>query len=107
MEIHRAAEVHIYDVVSDDTSIEGRVVLYQGLDVGTQDYVREYNELKERTYQELDLKRREKEHHYQRAHTYRERKECGRRDQLIVVYCVCMCVIMRVMRIQIYYKTRC
>ena len=81
-EFHRAAEVHIYDDVGDDTCIDGRVVLYQGLDVGTLDYVREYNELKGGTYQELDLKSREEEHHYQRTHTYRERKECGRRDQL-------------------------
>ena len=81
-EFHRAAEVHIYDEVGDDTSIDGRVVLYQGLDVGTLDYVSMYTELRGETYQELDLKDREKEHHYQRTHTYRERKECGRRDQL-------------------------
>ena len=81
-EFHRAAEVHIYDDVGDDTSIDGRAVLYQGLDVGTLDYVSEYTELRGGTYQELDFKGREKEHHYQRTHTYRERKECGRRDQL-------------------------
>ena len=81
-EIHRAAEVHIYDDVGDDTSIDGSAVLYQGLDVGTLDYVSMYTELRGGTYQELDLKGREKEHHYQRTHTYRERKECGRRDQL-------------------------
>ena len=82
-EIHRAAEVHIYDVVGDNTtSIDGRAGLYQGLDVGTQDYVSMYTQLRGGTYQELDLKGREEEHHYQRAHTNRERKECGRRDQL-------------------------
>ena len=81
-EFHRAAKVHTYDDVSDDTCIDGRAVLYQGLDVGTLDYVGEYNELREETCQELDLKRREKEHLYQRTHTYRERKEYGRCDQL-------------------------
>ena len=60
-------EVHIYDVVGDDTSIDGKVVLYQGLDVGTLDYVGEYTQLRRGTYQELDLKRRKEEHHYQRA----------------------------------------
>ena len=60
-------EVHIYDVVGDDISIDGKVVLYQGLDVGTLDYVGEYTELRGGTYQELDLKSREEEHHYQRA----------------------------------------
>ena len=64
-EIHRAAEVHIYDVVGDDnTSIDGRAGLYQWLDVGTQDYVSMYTQLKGGTYQELDLKSREEEHHY-------------------------------------------
>ena len=42
-----------------------RAVLYQGLDVGTLNYVSEYTELKGGTYQELDLKGREEEHHYQ------------------------------------------
>ena len=60
-------EVHIYDVVGDDTSIDGRAVLYQGLDVGTLDYVGEYTELRRGTYQELDLKSREEEHLYQRV----------------------------------------
>ena len=60
-------EVHIYDVVGDDISIDGKVVLYQGLDVGTLDYVGEYTTLRGRTYQELNLKSREEEHHYQRA----------------------------------------
>ena len=35
----KGAEVHTYDVVNDDICIDGRVVLYQGLDVGTQDYM--------------------------------------------------------------------
>ena len=60
-------EVHTYDVVSHDTSVDGRAVLYQGLDVGTLDYVSEYTELRGGTYQELDLKGREEEHHYQRV----------------------------------------
>ena len=60
-------EVHTYDVVSHDTSIDRRVVLYQGLDVGTLDYAREYTELRGGTYQELGLKGREEEHHYQRV----------------------------------------
>ena len=60
-------EVHTYDVVGDDTSIDGRAVLYQGLDVGTLDYVGEYTELRRGTYQELDLKSREEEHLYQRV----------------------------------------
>ena len=75
-------EVHIYDVVGDDTSIDGIAVLYQGLDVGTLDYVSEYTELRGGTYQELDLKGREEEHHYQRTHTNRERKEYERSDLL-------------------------
>ena len=60
-------EVHTYDVVGDDTSIDGRAVLYQGLDVGTLDYVSEYTELRRGTYEELDLKSREEEHLYQRV----------------------------------------
>ena len=56
-------EAHTYDVVGHD----GRAVLYQGLDVGTLDYVSEYTELRGGTYQELDLKGREEEHHYQRV----------------------------------------
>ena len=62
-------EVHTYAVVGIHTSIDGRAVLYQELDVGTPDYVNVYNELKGGTYQELDLKGREEEHHYQRPHT--------------------------------------
>ena len=68
------AEVHTYAVVGVDTSIDGRAVLYQGLDVGTPDHMNVYNELKGGTYQELDLKGREEEHHYQRLHTNRERE---------------------------------
>ena len=75
-------EVHIYDVVGDDTSIDerydvvgddisidGRARLYQGLDVGTQDYVSMYTQLRGRTHQELDLKGRE-EHHYQTVYVH-------------------------------------
>ena len=60
-------EVHTYDVVNKDTSIDRRAVLYQGLDVGILHYVSEYTELRGGTYQELDLKGREEEHHYQRV----------------------------------------
>ena len=60
------AEDHTYDAVDDDTSINGREVLYQGLDVGTQDYVSMYTQLRGGTYQELDTWGRE-EHHYQQA----------------------------------------
>ena len=67
-------EVHIYDVVGDDTSIDGRAELYQGLDVGTQDYVSMYTQLRGGTYQELDLKGREEEHHYQTVNVDSEGK---------------------------------
>ena len=60
-------EVHTYDAVGDNTSSAGRAALYQGLDVGTLDYVSEYTELRGGTYQELDLKGREEEHLYQRV----------------------------------------
>jgi len=72
-------EVHNYAVVNIYTSIDGRAMLYQELDVDTPDYVNVYNELKGGTYQELDLKGREEEHHYQRPHTNREREGYGRR----------------------------
>ena len=58
-----------YDVVGDDISIDGRVGLYQGLDVGTQDYVSMNTQLRGRTYQGLDLKGRE-EHHYQTVYVH-------------------------------------
>ena len=74
-EEQKGKEVHIYDVVSDDAPTEGRAVLYQGLDVKTLNYAREYTELRGGTYQELDLKGREEEHLYQRAHTNREREQ--------------------------------
>ena len=67
-------EVHSYDVVGDDTSIDGRAELYQGLDVGTQDYVSMYTQLRGGTYQELDLKGREEEHHYQTVYADSEGK---------------------------------
>ena len=60
-----STEVHTYDVVGDDTSIDRRAVLYQELNKGNLDYVSEYTQLRGGTYQELDLKRREEEHHYQ------------------------------------------
>ena len=58
-------EIHTYDVVGDDTSIDGRAVLYQELNKGNLNYVSEYAKLRGRTYQELDLKSREEEHLYQ------------------------------------------
>ncbi len=81
-EEQKGKEVHIYDVVSDDAPTEGRAVLYQGMDVGTLDYVSMYTQLRGGTYQELDLKGREEEHHYQRTQTNRERDGCGKSDLL-------------------------
>ncbi len=81
-EEQKGKEVHIYDVVSDDAPTDGRAVLYQGLNVKTLNYASEYTEVRGGTYQELDLKGREEEHHYQRTHTNREREGCGRRDLL-------------------------
>ena len=81
-EEQKGKEVHIYDDVGDDTSIDGRAVLYQGLDVGTLDYAGEYTKLRRGTYQELDLKSREEEHHYQRTHTNRKMEGYGRSDLL-------------------------
>ena len=72
-------EVYNYAVVNAYTSIDGRATLYQELDVGTLDYVSMYTQLRGRTYEELDLKGREEEHHYQRPHTNREREGYGRR----------------------------
>ena len=60
------AEDHIYDVVGD-ISINGREVLYQGLVVGTQDYVSLYTQLRGGIYKELETWSREEEHHYQRT----------------------------------------
>ena len=60
-------EIHTYDVVGNNASTDGRAVLYQELNTGNLNYVSEYAELRGRTYQELDLKSREEEHHYQRA----------------------------------------
>ena len=60
-----STEIHTYDVVGDDISIDGRVAMYQELNTGNLDYVGEYTELRGGTYQELDLKGREEEHLYQ------------------------------------------
>ena len=75
----KGAEVHIYDVDYDDTCIDGRAVLYQGLDVGTQDYASVYTQLRREIYQELDPRGREEEHHYQRVS---KREGLGRSDLL-------------------------
>ena len=56
---------HSYDFVYNKSTTEGRVALYQELDVGTQDYMSVYTQLGGRTYQELDPRGREKEHQYQ------------------------------------------
>ena len=60
-----STEIHTYDVVGDDTSIDGRVAMYQELNKGNLDHVSEYTKLRRGTYQELDLKSREGEHLYQ------------------------------------------
>ena len=48
------------------------------------------------SYQELDLKGREEEHHYQRTHTNREREGCGSSDvkggRHVCTRAVCACV---------------
>ena len=75
----KRAEVHIYDDDYDDTCIDGRAVLYQGLDVGTQDYASVYTQLRREIYQELDPRGREEEHHYQRVS---KREGLGRSDLL-------------------------
>ena len=75
----KGTDVHTYDVVYDGTCTDGRVVLYQGLDVSTQDYVYMYTQLRGGTYQELDPRGREEEHHYQRAY---KRDGHGRNDLL-------------------------
>ena len=62
----KGAEDHIYNVMGD-ISINGREVLYQGLDVGTQDYVSLYAQLRGGIYKELETWSREEEHHYQRT----------------------------------------
>ena len=46
----KGTEIHTYDVVGDDTSIDRRAVLYQELNKGNLDYVSEYTKLRERTY---------------------------------------------------------
>ena len=58
---------HTYDVVDEECSIVGRVVVYQGLDVGSQVCDSVYTQLGGGTYQELDLQGKEVEHHYQRV----------------------------------------
>ena len=59
--------VNTFDTDYDDICIDGRAVLYQGLDVGTQDYASVYTQLRGGTYQELDPRSREEEHHYQKV----------------------------------------
>ena len=54
---------YTYYNVGDDTSNDKGAVLYQGLG-----YVSMYTKLRGGTYQELDLKGREEEHHYQTTH---------------------------------------
>ena len=61
-----------YEYVNDESSTGGRVALYQELVAGTQDYLSVYNQLNDKTYQELDSQGREHEHHYQKANQWRE-----------------------------------
>ena len=75
----KGAEVHIYNGDYDDICIEGRAVLYQELDVGTQDYASVYTQLRWETYQELDPRCRDEERHYQRVN---KREGLGRSDLL-------------------------
>lgn len=55
------------DSVHVESSNERREALYQGLDVGTQDYESMYTQLRGGTDQELDPRGREEEHHDQRV----------------------------------------
>ena len=57
---------HIYDTMDDESSIDGREAVYQELDVGTQDYMSVYAELRKEIYQEVDPQGMEKEHYYQK-----------------------------------------
>ena len=66
-EEEEGAKDHTYDVVDEECSIVGRVVVYQGLDVGSQVCDSVYTQLGGGTYQELDLQGKEEEHHYQRV----------------------------------------
>ena len=66
-EQEEGTKVHTYSFVFEGSSTEGRAAMYQGLDVGTQDYVRVYTQLGGGTYQELDPRGREVEHHYHTA----------------------------------------
>ena len=59
------ATVNTFEIVYDDTCINGREVLYQGLDVGTLDYASMYAPLRWGTYQYWDPRDKEEEHHYQ------------------------------------------
>ena len=57
-----------YEYACVKSSATGRQALYQELDVRTQDYVSVYDQLRgerEETYQELDSRSSEEEHHYQ------------------------------------------
>ena len=65
-------EDHTYDVADDESSSDRRVALYQGLAVGTQDCVSVYTQLRGGTYQELNPRGREGEHHYQTVDRGRE-----------------------------------
>ena len=57
---------HIYDTMDDESSIDGREAVYEELDVGTQDYMSVYAELRKEIYQEVDPQGMEKEHNYQK-----------------------------------------
>ena len=60
------ATVNAFDVVYDDTCIDGRAVVYQELDEGTLEYASVYTPLRWGTLlEELDRRGKEEEHHYQ------------------------------------------
>ena len=62
---------YTYEYVIEGNSTIGRGLLYQGLNVETQDYVSVYEQLRGETYQELDCQGREAEHHYQKTNAGR------------------------------------
>ena len=73
-------EVHTYAVVGIHTSIDGRAVVYQGLDVGSPDYANVYNELKGGPTRSLTSRaERRSTTTMQRPHTNREMEGYGRR----------------------------
>ena len=62
---------YTYEYVIEAHSTVERGALYQGLNVETQDYVSVYEQLRGKTYQELDCQGKEEEHQYQKANAGR------------------------------------